>query len=133
MKIAFDLDGVLIPDCDEFPNVGGLDEFYALTMYMRPIFVPQGKYAIITARPAQYRPVTIEWCRKYLEDMPTLHHESVDQTPGEYKAEVLNKHIEIELYVESDEGIVKYLRKHVTTGCKIIHFSEFLETSFMRD
>lgn len=134
IKIAYDLDGVLIPDCDEFPNLGGLDQFYALTTYMRPIFYPQGEFAIITARPAEYRAVTMEWCNKYLWPKPSrLFHELTVETPGAYKAEVLNKNTDIQTYVESDEGIVKYLKCNVTTGCNIIHFSEFLEQHYMRE
>jgi len=133
-QIAFDLDGVLVPDCDDIPNIGGLDEFYALTTYMRPIFEPQGEYAIITARPARHRAITVGWCQKYLDPFPTqIYHECLDQTAGAYKESILNKNIHIQTYVESDIGIVQYLRTNVKTGCKIIHFSEYLGKEFMRD
>lgn len=132
-NIAFDLDGVLLPDCEEIPNLGGLDEFYALTHYMRPIFEPQGEYAIITARHAKYRPVTVAWCQTYLDPFPTqIFHECLDETPGAYKADILNKHDYIRTYVESDVGIVKYLRDNVKTGCLIVHFSEFIAQKFYR-
>lgn len=134
MKIAYDLDGVLVPDCDHIPRIGSIDEFYALTEYMRPIFNPEGDYGIITARPAEYRSSTWTWCNKYLFPLPVrLHHECTDdETPGSYKARILNDNAEIQTYVESDEGIVKYLRNNVTTGCTIIHFDEYLAQHFMR-
>lgn len=127
-QIAFDLDGVFIPDCDQFPNIGGLDEFYALTSYMRPIFCPVVDYNIITARPARYRAVTHSWCEKYLTIKPIrLYHELTTETPEEYKAHVLNNNTDIHMYVESDPKIVSYLRDNVKTKCLIVHFSEYLE------
>lgn len=134
IKIAYDLDGVLVPDCDQIPFIESIDDFYGLTMYMKPLFSPQGSYAIITARPAEHRSTTWTWCNKYLSDLPTrLHHECTDETPGAYKARILNSNADIQTYVESDEGIVKYLRHNVTTGCAIIHFDEYIAQHFMRD
>lgn len=131
MKTAFDLDGVFIPDCDEIPELGGLVDFYRLTMYMRPIFTPEGEYAIITARPAEYRSITHTWIHKYLSPSPIrLFHECVEETPGAYKARILNENSDIQIYVESDEFIVKYLKQHVNTGCEIIHFDEYLANKF---
>lgn len=133
IKIAYDLDGVLVPDCDHIPFIKTLDDFYGLTMYMKPLFNPKGSYAIITARSAEYRSITWTWCNKYLTDVPSqLHHECVDETPGEYKARILNSNTDIQTYVESDEGIVKYLRQHVTTGCDIIHFDDYLSQQFSK-
>ena len=129
--IAYDLDGVLVPDFDKIPGLGGLAEFYAMTTYIRPIFTPQGEYAIITARNAEFRTDTWTWCNKYLSNLPVkLYHEIKGQTPPEYKAALLNTLPDIQVYVESDKEIVEYLRSNVTTGCKIIHFSEYLEKEF---
>jgi hypothetical protein len=98
---------------------------------MIPLFNPQGSYQIITARPAEYRSVTCAWCQKYLMPLPErLHHERVDQTGGQYKASILNNDPSITHYVESDIGIVEYLKKAVVTGCEIIHFSKYLEKQF---
>jgi hypothetical protein len=133
IKIAYDLDGVLVPDCDHIPSIKSIDEFYALTEYMKPIFNPEGEYAIITARHAQHRSSTWTWCNKYLFPLPArLHHECTDETPGSYKAGILNTNPDIQTYVESDEGIVNYLRHNVTTGCEIIHFDEYLAHHFIR-
>jgi hypothetical protein len=130
-KFAFDLDGVLVPDCDQIPSIGGLDEFYSLANYMIPLFNPQGAYQIITARDAEYRSVTWAWCEKYLDPLPErLHHERLQQTGSQYKADILNGDPTITHYVESDIGIVEYLKKNVVTGCEIIHFSTYLQKCF---
>jgi hypothetical protein len=132
-QIAFDLDGVLIPDFDQLPMIGGLDEFYHMSTYVRPIFAPQGDFSIITARPVEYKNITMQWCEKYLYPLPKeIHHERSSETGGAYKAGVLNKNKEIRIYVESDPDIVAYLKKNVTTGCEIVHFAYFLQKELMR-
>ena len=127
-KIAFDIDGVLVPDCDRFPNLGGLEDFYALTTCMRPLFKPRGEWYALTARSAEYRPYTMAWIRKYFTNAPIqLWHESDSTNPPEYKAEVINNN-SITTYIESDKAIVEYLRKH--TQADIIHFEDFCSRSF---
>lgn len=134
IKIAYDLDGVLVPDCDHIPFIKSLDDFYGLTMYMKPLFNPQGSYAIITARPAEYRSATWTWCNRHLEELPErLFHECLDETPGAYKARILKENANIQMYVESDEGIVKYLRNNVDTGCEIVFFDDYLSQLFRKD
>ena len=123
IKIAFDLDGVFLPDCDTIPWLGGLEEFYTLTSYMCPVFVPSGDYSIITARKPEFKHITETWIKKYFPLAPLkLYHDVSDETPGQYKARILNES-DIDIYVESDSGIVEYLRKH--TNKQICHFSEF--------
>lgn len=127
-KIAFDIDGVLVPDCDKFPNLGGLGAFYALTTHMRPLFKPNGEWYALTARDAQYRHYTVDWINNYFTNKPLeLWQESNGVNPPEYKAEVINKH-GITKYIESDYDIVEYLKKH--TQAEIIHFEEFCSRSF---
>lgn len=127
-NVAFDLDGVLIPDCDRFPNVGGLQEFYALTFYMRPLFKPNNEWSIITARPPAYRPVTMSWIDKHFENKPKrVWHEIVDQSPAEYKADIINQN-GIEYYIESDIDIVKYLLDN--TKAMVVHFDTFCKQQF---
>lgn len=127
-KIAFDIDGVLVPDCDKFPKLGGLEEFYALTTCMRPLFKPNGEWYALTAREAQFRPYTMEWVRKHFVNKPiTVWHESDSTNPAEYKAEVINKN-NITKYIESDYDIVQHLRTHTTA--EIIHFDDFCSRSF---
>ena len=127
-KIAFDLDGVFIPDCLTIPNVGGLTEFYALTYYMRPVFKPGGEWSIITARNAKYRAQTMAWIDEHFENKPVrVWHELVDQTPEQYKAEVINQN-GIEFYIESDMNIVQYLMDN--TQAQIAHFDVLCRRNF---
>jgi hypothetical protein len=127
-KIAFDLDGVFVPDCLNIPNVGGLTEFYALTYYMKPVFRPGGEWSIITARNAKYRAQTMAWVNDHFENKPVrVWHELIDQTPEEYKAEVINQN-GIEVYIESDMNIVQYLMDN--TQAQIIHFDMICRRNF---
>jgi hypothetical protein len=127
-KIAFDLDGVFVPDCLNIPNVGGLTEFYALTYYMKPVFRPGGEWSIITARNAKYRAQTMAWVNDHFENKPVrVWHELIDQTPEEYKAEVIN-HNGIEFYIESDMNIVQYLMDN--TQAQVIHFDMICRRNF---
>lgn len=124
ITIAYDLDGVLIPDCNDIPFLGGLEEFYTLAFYMRPLFIPQGEYSIITARSPTYKALTNKWVDKHLTNLPkTIFHNIQDITPEEYKADVINNE-QIAVYVESDLSIVNYLK--INTSANIIYFSEFI-------
>ena len=127
-KIAYDLDGVFIPDCLNIPNVGGLTEFYALAYYMKPVFKPGGEWSIITARNAKYRPQTMAWIDEHFEHKPVrVWHELVDQTPEQYKAEVINQN-GIEFYIESDMNIVQYLMDN--TQARVFHFDMICRQNF---
>lgn len=127
-KIAFDLDGVFVPDCLNIPNVGGLTEFYALMYYMKPVFRPGGEWSIITARNAKYRAQTMAWVNEHFENKPVrVWHELVDQTPEQYKAEVINQN-GIEFYIESDMDIVQYLMDN--TQAQILHFDMICRRNF---
>jgi hypothetical protein len=128
-KVAFDLDGVLVPDCDQMPQLGGLSEFYALAYHMRPLFKPEGQWSIITARNPKYRPQTMAWIDNHFSNKPTrVWHEIVDQNSEEYKADIINQN-EITHYIESDPTIVQYLLAN--TKAKILHFDQFCSNSFI--
>ena len=129
-KIAFDLDGVFIPDCDRMPVVGGLQEFLALTIYMRPVFQPKGEWNIITGRPARYRPTTMEWVDRHFENKPKMvwHENTVDDEPWIYKAEVINQN-KINFFIESDFKTVEYLWKN--TKANIVHFDDLINELYL--
>jgi len=125
-KIALDLDGVFIPDCDRIPNLGDVDKFYELTMFMRPLFQPRGEWSIITGRPAKYKSQTVAWVEKYFTNKPVdIFHGAVLESPAEYKASVIKQH-GFTVYVESDLGIVEQLRKMVPPGVTIYHFDVYI-------
>lgn len=129
-KIAYDLDGVLLPDCDKLPGVGGLGEFYQLMEFVRPLFQPKEPYSIITARLITYRESTQRWISKYLDIAPErLYHDITDNNAASYKATVLNATPDIQIYIESDPSIVAFLKQNVNTGCKIYHFSHLTQST----
>lgn len=126
-NIAFDLDGVFIPDCEIIPELGDQENFYNMTLYMQPIFVPKFEYDIITARPHHVRSITEKWCKKHLNlSADSLYHERENESAEEYKLQILNDHPEVRIYIESDSKIVDYLRQNVNTECNIILFSDFI-------
>ena len=59
-KIAFDLDGVLVPDYSHIPNLSH-QQFYEYTLYAKPLINPSSKFDIVTARSEQYRDITEKW------------------------------------------------------------------------
>ena len=136
MKIAFDFDGVIIPDFEEIPKLGGLDSFYAMTQYIYPLFKPTGEYAILTGRRPAFRNYTQSYIDKHFDIKPmTMWHErdhNGGEEPWEYKTKVLNNHPEIRYYIESDPYTVKYITEHIATRCSAIHFADFIQTSFKK-
>ncbi len=133
-KIAFDLDGVFISDCDQMPQIGGLTEFYALAYHMRPLFKPSGDWNIVTGRDPKYRAQTMSWIDNHFENKPKrVWHEIGDtQSPEEYKAEIINQN-NIDFFVESDLKQVKYLKQNVSDRCTVIHFSDFISKQIRQD
>jgi hypothetical protein len=125
MKIAYDLDGVLVPDCDHIPNLGQVKELYELLVYMRPTFIPRGDWSIVTARPQEYFYLTEQWiARHFTEYRPQLFQIMTrEQRPETYKLAMINS-LALDVYVESDPKIVAYLRNH--TAIKVIWFGDWI-------
>ena len=126
---AFDLDGVLIPDCDQIPTLGGVKSYLELSMFMRPLFQPKGDYYIITGRSRLYRDITIAWCEKYLDRQPKILFHDCKSTAHShlYKSLVILDHAEITHYVESDLNTAKVLT--VLTACtkiNVLHFGSHI-------
>lgn len=135
IMIAYDFDGVLIPDFNRVPNLGGLDEFYTMTQSVKPIFKPKGTWYIITGRDRSYLTQTASYIDKHFDNPPVALYQDrkrKEQKAWEYKAQILNELPEIQYYIESDPRTVSYLKEHVTTGCKVIHFADYLETSLSK-
>jgi hypothetical protein len=131
-NVAFDLDGVLVPDFDTIPDLGDIHAFYQMSHYIKPIFNPQSEYGIITGRFVKHRHYTEQWIKKYLTPAPSfLFHNRDQESPEKYKADILNRETYITQYIESDLKIVEYLKRHVRPNCSIIHFADFLSSSFV--
>jgi hypothetical protein len=125
--IAFDLDGVFVPDLkwDESKHTHLL---YFRHNHMYPIFTPIGEYSIITGRPFGDREETMKWIEGFFDNKPkAVYHDNNDfSLAKEYKEKVLSEHLEITMFIESDIEQVLYLRKSRLVKAEIIHFKEFV-------
>ena len=136
--IGFDLDGIFLPDIN-FPddqhtaNIDRILDFR--TRMIRTIFKPDFDFVVITGRPMHDRGQTKFWLRQNMRDnMPKniLHFNPEMERADVYKAEVLNDNPEIDVYFESCEGQVEYLRRNVHTGCHVVHFETFLNMAIIQ-
>lgn len=127
--IAYDFDGVFIPDCDEI-YIDGLDqtEFLSKVAYaMRPIFMPQQPYTVITSRHSDFTTLTMSWFLKHMgRNLPAaIYHSNANLAePWLYKAEVINQ-LRLPIYIESSWETVEQLR--VLTAANIIWFPQFVQ------
>jgi len=133
IRIAFDMDGVLLPDFHKIPHLND-DEFFEHTLYARPMFSPVGVFDVVTARTEDRRPVTLEWLKQLSTPPQNLFMKPVnsDETPAEYK---YRKCIEegYKIFVESEPSIVLEMREMAlidNTDLMVIHFSGFVSRGF---
>jgi len=127
-KIAFDLDGVIIPDYSMIPNLND-EEFFNQTLYAKPLINPLLPFDIVTARLEIRRDATIKWLQQ-LKRMPInlYMRPSLDETPAEFKFRMCVEQ-DYDIYVESDPVIssemvdlcVKHNRKLV-----VIHYDTWV-------
>jgi len=130
--IAYDFDGVFIPDFNRIPILEGLAEFYDMAHYARPIFKPQGEWMIITGRDPLYRAKTEAYIQRHFDNPPiALHQDRImgEEKPWAYKARVLNENPQIRKYIESDPHTVKYLDEHLITGCRAYIFADYINST----
>lgn len=138
MKIAYDLDGVLVNDFAHLPNISTEQEYYEnIQAYIKPLFEPKGKWYLLTARNEDVAIYTTMWVNENFTNPPVeiIHDIGREETPATYKAKRLKEH-KITHYVESDPDIVYALNK-VYPECKTILFSEWIkktlfDTAFSR-
>lgn len=125
--IGYDLDGVFLSDFF-LPSDMSVEEFLKIRAFFpSSIFIPRGKYVIITGRNCTDKPFTEDWIKKNLSSNPPqyLFHECTDfRYAAKYKAEVINKN-KIPVFVESDKDQVEFLRKECPT-CRIYHFGSLI-------
>jgi hypothetical protein len=130
-KIAFDLDGVIIPDYSMIPNLND-EEFLAQTMYAKPLINPLLPFDVVTARPEAWRDATIKWLGQLTRMPENLHmRTSLAETPAEFKFRI-SKLNGYDIYVESDARICS----EMTDLCQknnhklvVIHFDTWVTHS----
>lgn len=126
-RIAFDLDGVLVPDFDHIPSITTEAEYYEeIQAYIIPLFEPKGKWYLLTGRSQDVAIYTRMWIDNNFNNPPVeiLHGIENDESPIQYKARMIEEH-NITHYIESSKDIVEALRKQVNK-CEVIHFSQYI-------
>lgn len=130
--MGFDLDGVLCPDIDLDWDKPGFDFSYLFDLRMKlpPMFVPQGRYTIITGRPFDDKKHTEEWMKKF-----NLHPVDIRFNPkdpvdwrvvAQHKVDtIMELRYSLTLFVESSHKQVEYIRQQVH-HIPIYHFSDFV-------
>ena len=130
-KIAFDLDGVLVPDYHHIPNLT-MQEFYLQTLYAKPLFSPVGEFDVVTARSAEYRDVTEQWLAQLAERPQTVIMKvDAGESAAEFKYRVCVEQGYV-IYIESDPDIVQQMRKLADqdgVDISVIHFAGFIASS----
>lgn len=130
-KIAFDLDGVLVPDYHHIPKLT-MQDFYEYTLYAKPLFNPNGQFDIVTARKERFRAVTECWIRQLaVQPINIFMLTDDDENPADFKYRICIEQ-GYSTYIESDRLIVDAMRKLVNDNNKnlnVYHFAEFIENS----
>lgn len=80
IDVGYDLDGVLVPDLDAGKEVD-LHTLLQARRRLRPLFQPQGNYAIVTGRPMSDSQDTRDWIHEYLHVPPAAIFIASKDTP----------------------------------------------------
>ena len=135
VKIAFDLDGVLIPDYNQIPNTSD-HEFFMQTLYAKPLFNPDYDFDIVTARVEKWRAITETWLRQ-LKKYPInvfLKETSLEESPAEYKYRI-SKNQNYKIFIESDFVIVQEMKKLIKNDnldIDVIHYDSWVSNNIKR-
>jgi FMN phosphatase YigB (HAD superfamily) len=134
-KIAFDLDGVLVPDYHHIPSLT-MQEFYEQTLYAKPLFSPVGAFDVVTARSAEYRDITEQWINQLAIRPQTLIMKTdANESAAEFKYRICIEQ-GYTLYIESDPEIVQQMRKLANyhgVDIGVVHFAGFIASSLKTD
>lgn len=127
--IAFDLDGVFVPDIDL--NGGDWNNTMHLfrSNHLKPIFKPSFDFVIISGRPPVDHPLTAEWVNKYFYVNPPYEvvlNTGDIQDAAAFKAQELDKMDYITAFVESDPEQAKYIEFEVGHKIDVFTFDTFI-------
>ena len=118
--LGFDFDGTI---CQEIPwnrigwivqHVSWLWKIIAVH-YLKPLYHPQGKFIIISARPEFDREIVERWLNKhhiYPQDIvlaPRLFEDREER--ARWKAQMIEEY-NIKTYIENDTFVYNYLKEH---------------------
>lgn len=124
-KIAFDLDGVLVPDYSHIPNLTHR-QFYEYTLYAKPLINPRSKFDIVTARSEEYRDITEKWISQLTTPPARIFMKAnKDESPADYKIRMCRTY-GYEIFVESDPDIVIKIIAANIKGLTVIYYDEYV-------
>ena len=85
--IAYDLDGIIVPDLAVTDWQDGVWHTIRCAK-LRPVFIPPGVYALITGRPEDDRELTVNWIWKFLRpNLPqVVYHDLPNGLAGNIEA-----------------------------------------------
>ena len=125
--IAFDLDGVFIPDFEITEE--NKEQILNIRNKTKPLFIPKGEYYIITGRPIEDEHDTLKWIEREFSDNPPIEIFIGAKTFNDgikFKEQILNQHKEITEYYESDQNQCDYLNEKCKHDIIVYHFSSFI-------
>lgn len=129
--IGYDIDGILAPDIVFNESMFGEVE-EVRTYWMKPLFIPEGEYVLITGRPACDAVNTMRWVDHFFRDNTpqSVYHDNVDPLKPElYKMKVLKDNPSIDIFIESDFETTQFLRRQLKNKCLIIHYATMVRQS----
>ena len=122
--IAYDFDGVLIPDVEA--------QAREHRIYIQPYFRPNPPFVVISGRNWEGAFEDIQaWFRKFLKISPDLHCAPIGMNSNEYKLETLNLHDKIDTYIESDLETIAYLASNLKRKVRLIHFGTMIQQAIV--
>lgn len=125
IKIAFDMDGVFLPDYHHMPGFSE-QEFFFQTLFSKPMIDPYYDYVVITGRIERWRNVTERWFQQVTNPPKAIYmRPNTDEKAMVFKARILNAMPHITTYIESDWEICEYLKAYCSSQLKVLHFSSF--------
>jgi hypothetical protein len=128
--IAWDIDGVFTSDLiyvdDRLEHL-----LHFRHNHIRPIFEPSGAFYLITGRPVEDKPHTLNWIEQFWENKPlkVFHDNPNIKRASDYKLSVLLSNPDIDTFVESSELQIRMINKGLQKAqrhIKVIHFASFI-------
>ena len=134
VEIAFDMDGVFLPDHAFIEGITE-EEFFQRTLHEKPMFNPTYTFDVVTARVESRRPVTEEWLKQLSKQPKNLFmRPDESETPAEFKFRIAVEQ-GYKIYVESDLQICKDMLKLIVKNevdLRVIHFDSWVQQTFIR-
>jgi hypothetical protein len=130
-KIAFDMDGVLLPDYNIIPNLTQSD-FYGETVYAKPLINPDYDFDVVTARDEKWRSITETWL-KQMSTYPKnvfLKDTGSNESPAEYKFRIAQQE-GYTVFVESDWAVCVEMNQLIeknNSNLHVIHFDSWINS-----